>query len=94
LSSKKEKKKKKKKKKKIAQQKPPPPKKLTLQPKHATDEHLTNMTKPPIHPYADANDGAYGAPQQQNFTGLLKPVLPKKLEPAYHTTAPIYMMGK
>jgi hypothetical protein len=54
------------------------------------DEHLTNTIKPPIHPYANTNDGAYVAPWQRNFAGLLKLAPPKKLELVYRTTALIY----
>jgi hypothetical protein len=73
-----------------AQLKLSPPKQMTSQPEQVMDEPLTNATKPLIHPYANANDGAYTAPQQRNFAGLLKLAPPKKPEPVYLTTALIY----
>jgi hypothetical protein len=72
------------------QPKPSPPKQTTLQPEWVMDEHLTNVTEHLIHPYANANDGAYAAPQQRNFASLPKPAPPKKSEPVYCTMALIY----
>jgi len=46
--------------------------------------------EPPVHPYADARDGAYTVPQNRNFGALPKPAAPKKPEPAYQTLPPIY----
>jgi hypothetical protein len=74
------------------QPKPSLPKQMTLQPEQVMVEHPTNMIEPLIHPYANANDGAYAAPQQRNFAGLPKLTLPKKPEPVYRTMAPIYNM--
>jgi hypothetical protein len=46
--------------------------------------------EPPVHPYADARDGAYAVPQNRNFGALPKPAAQKKPEPAYRTLPPIY----
>jgi hypothetical protein len=46
--------------------------------------------EPPVHPYAEACDGAYAVPQDRNFGALPKPAAPKKPEPAYRTLPPIY----
>jgi hypothetical protein len=46
--------------------------------------------EPLVHPYADARDATYAAPQLRNFGTLPKPAPPKKQEPAYRTLPPIY----
>jgi hypothetical protein len=63
---------------------PPPP---------AVDEPVAEapaVIEPPVHPFADARDGTYAAPQQRNFAALPKPAPAKKADPAYRTFAPIY----
>jgi len=46
--------------------------------------------EPPIHPFAEARDATYAAPQNRNFGTAPKPPAVKKAEPAYRTHAPIY----
>ena len=45
---------------------------------------------PPVHPFAEARDATYAAPQIRNFGAPPKPAAPKKAEPAYRTLPPIY----
>ena len=46
--------------------------------------------EPPVHPFAEARDATYAAPQNRNFAAPPKPSAQKKAEPAYRTLPPIY----
>jgi len=48
------------------------------------------QTEPPVHPFAEARDATYAAPQNRNFAAPPKPTAQKKAEPAYRTLPPIY----
>ena len=50
----------------------------------------TTQPEPPVHPFAEARDTTYAAPQNRNFGALPKPAAQKKAEPAYRTLPPIY----
>ena len=43
-----------------------------------------------IHPFAEAHDTTYAAPQNHNFGTAPKLPAVKKVEPVYHTQALIY----
>ncbi|KIM85117.1 hypothetical protein PILCRDRAFT_5484 [Piloderma croceum F 1598] len=51
---------------------------------------ITTQPEPPVHPFAEARDMTYAAPQNRNFSALPKPAAQKKAEPAYRTLPPIY----
>ena len=56
----------------------------------AVEEVAPTEPEPPIHPFAEARDATYAAPQTRNFGTAPKPPAMKKAEPAYRTQAPVY----
>src|SRR6202035_4010253 len=56
----------------------------------AVEEVAPAEPEPPIHPFAEARDATYAAPQTRNFGTAPKPPATKKAEPAYRTQAPVY----
>jgi hypothetical protein len=54
------------------------------------EEVAPTEPEPPIHPFAEAHDATYAAPQNCNFGTAPKPPVTKKAEPTYCTQAPIY----
>jgi hypothetical protein len=46
--------------------------------------------EPPEHPFTEARDATYAAPQHRNYAGVFKPPPGKKTEPAYRTFPPVY----
>ena len=56
----------------------------------AVEDVAAAEPEPPIHPFAEARDATYAAPQNRNFGTAPKPPAAKKADPAYRTQAPIY----
>jgi hypothetical protein len=56
----------------------------------AVEEVAPAEPEPRIHPFAEACNTTYAAPQNRNFGTAPKPPVTKKAEPAYRTQAPIY----
>jgi hypothetical protein len=54
------------------------------------DEQGTAKDAEVTHPFANAPDATYAPPFSRNYAAVPKPPPPKKAEPAYKTSAPIY----
>src|SRR6202034_1149093 len=63
---------------------------ITKKKASAVEEVAPAEPEPPIHPFAEARNVTYAAPQNRNFGTVPKPPPVKKVDPAYRTHAPIY----
>ena len=60
-------------------------------PAPAPQNEPSNAREPEVtHPFADVSDATYAPPVNRNFATAPKPQPPKKADPAYKTSAPIY----
>ena len=60
-------------------------------PAPAPQNEPSNAREPEVtHPFADVPDATYASPVNRNFAAAPKPQPPKKADPAYKTSAPIY----
>ena len=60
-------------------------------PAPAPQNEPSNAREPEVtHPFADVSDATYAPPVNRNFAAAPKPQPPKKADPAYKTSAPIY----